>query len=213
MEIWKKQPRDPLWKLPVSMLIFWSVICHLAFGCCWDIWRHSRVFENRQFMRIDFQSKESHLLYWEPLMELWVLIFYYSVTAPNCGENTHTHTHTHTHTPSHSALKLQCWLFQNITHLQGITRGMPSSSVNGISQGRILKWVDISFSRRSSQPRDQTFVSCKSPALADRFFTCQPLGNIFMYLHSQLCLIFKKWKDKKDVHRSTVHNSQNMEAT
>ena len=87
------------------------------------------------------------------------------------------------------------------------------TSVHGILQTRILQWVAISFSRRSSQPRDQTFVSCKSPALADRFFTGQPLGNIFMYLHSQMCLIFKKWKDKKDVHRSTVHNSQNMEAT
>ena len=32
----------------------------------------------------------------------------------------------------------------------------PSSSVHGILQARILKWVAISFSRRSSQPRNQT---------------------------------------------------------
>ena len=80
-------------KLPASLLIFWSVICHLAFGCCWDIWRCSRVFENRQFTRIDFQSKESHLLYWEPLMELWVLIFYHSVTVPTCKTKTKTKKH------------------------------------------------------------------------------------------------------------------------
>ena len=35
----------------------------------------------------------------------------------------------------------------------------PGSSVHGISQGRILEWVAISFPRGSSQPRDQTRVS------------------------------------------------------
>ena len=35
----------------------------------------------------------------------------------------------------------------------------PSSSVHGILQARILEWVAISFSRRSSPPRDQTQVS------------------------------------------------------
>ena len=35
----------------------------------------------------------------------------------------------------------------------------PGSSVNGILQTRILEWVAIPFSRRSSQPRDQTRVS------------------------------------------------------
>ena len=34
----------------------------------------------------------------------------------------------------------------------------PGSSVHGISQARILEWVAISFSRGSSQPRDQTWV-------------------------------------------------------
>ena len=35
----------------------------------------------------------------------------------------------------------------------------PGSSVHGISQVRILDWVAVSFSRGSSQPRDQTGVS------------------------------------------------------
>ena len=35
----------------------------------------------------------------------------------------------------------------------------PGSSVRGISQARIVEWVAISFSRGSSQPRDQTSVS------------------------------------------------------
>ena len=35
----------------------------------------------------------------------------------------------------------------------------PGSSVHGIPQARILEWVAISFSKGSSQPRDQTHVS------------------------------------------------------
>ena len=37
---------------------------------------------------------------------------------------------------------------------------LPGSSVHGILQARILEWVAIPFSRRSSWPRDQTHVSC-----------------------------------------------------
>ena len=35
---------------------------------------------------------------------------------------------------------------------------LPGSSVHGIFRARILEWVAISFSRRSSPPRDQTRV-------------------------------------------------------
>ena len=44
---------------------------------------------------------------------------------------------------------------------------LPGSAVHGIFQARILEWAAISFSRGSSQPRDQTCVSC----IADRRFT------------------------------------------
>ena len=40
-------------------------------------------------------------------------------------------------------------------------------TVHGILQARILEWVDIPFSSRSSQPRDQTQVS----HIARGFFT------------------------------------------
>ena len=39
---------------------------------------------------------------------------------------------------------------------------LPGSSVLLISQARILEWVAIPFSTGSSQPRDQTWVSCVS---------------------------------------------------
>ena len=37
---------------------------------------------------------------------------------------------------------------------------LPGSSLHGIFQARTLKWVPISFSRGSSQPRNRTQVSC-----------------------------------------------------
>ena len=40
--------------------------------------------------------------------------------------------------------------------------GLPDSSVHGILQARILGWVAISFSRASSQSRDQIPFSCTS---------------------------------------------------
>ena len=36
----------------------------------------------------------------------------------------------------------------------------PSSTVHGILQARILEWVAIPFSKRSSRPRDETQVFC-----------------------------------------------------
>ena len=43
----------------------------------------------------------------------------------------------------------------------------PGSFLHGILQARILEWVAIAFSRASSRPRDQTWVSC----IVGRFFT------------------------------------------
>ena len=49
----------------------------------------------------------------------------------------------------------------------------PGSSVHGISQERILKWVAMPSSRRSSLPRDRTCVSC----VVGGFFTTEPAGK------------------------------------
>ena len=40
-------------------------------------------------------------------------------------------------------------------------------TIHGILQARIPEWIAVPFSRRSSQPRDQTQVS----HIAGRFFT------------------------------------------
>ena len=44
---------------------------------------------------------------------------------------------------------------------------LPNSCVHGIFQAIVLEWIAISFSMVSSQPRDQTRVSC----IVDRRFT------------------------------------------
>ena len=53
---------------------------------------------------------------------------------------------------------------------------LPGTSVREISQARILEQVAISFSRGSSQPRDQTRASGVS-CTAGRLCTTEPLGK------------------------------------
>ena len=80
---------------------------------------------------------------------------------------------------NHSVLKIQRRNFLGISDDGGglVTKScptiVPGSSVPGILQARILEWVAISFSRGSSQPRNQTQVSC----IAGRFFTAEPPGT------------------------------------
>ena len=58
-----------------------------------------------------------------------------------------------------------------LTLCDPIDCSLPSSSVRGILQARILEWIAISFSRVSSQPRNRTQVSC----IAGRCFTGKPI--------------------------------------
>ena len=51
----------------------------------------------------------------------------------------------------------------------------PGSSVHGISQARILEWVDTSFSEDLRKPG----VKPAYPTLAGGFFTAGPLGSPF----------------------------------
>ena len=63
------------------------------------------------------------------------------------------------------------------------------SSVNRILQARILEWIAISFSRGSSQPRDQTWVSCIAGIF--QTFKCtvywiQEVVSNFQFYHKQI---------------------------
>ena len=57
---------------------------------------------------------------------------------------------------------------------------LPGSSVHRTRQARILEWVAISFSRGSSQPRNQTRVSC----IAGRFFTDWAMREACRFTHT-----------------------------
>ena len=55
---------------------------------------------------------------------------------------------------------------------------LPSFSVHGILQARVLEWIVIPFSRGSSWPRDWTQASC----IAGRFFTIWATREARYYL-------------------------------
>ena len=59
----------------------------------------------------------------------------------------------------------------------------PGSYVRGILQARILEWVAISFSRGSSQPRDEP----ESPTFQADSLLSEPLGkmyNLHIYINT-----------------------------
>ena len=71
--------------------------------------------------------------------------------------------------------------------------------VHGILQARILEWVAMPFSRRSSHPRDWTWVSY----IADRFFTIWATKPVYPY--------GKKCKQDHSVRRKFNWEGNNMQ--
>ena len=69
----------------------------------------------------------------------------------------------------------------------------PGSSVHGLFQAIILEWVAISFTRGSSQPRNQTQVSC----IAGRFSFILILDGIALAAHGKMPLRPKNSKNQK----------------
>ena len=89
---------------------------------------------------------------------------------------------------------------------------LPGSSVHGILQARILEWVTVHFSRGSSQPRDQTQVSC----IAGRFYTIWATREAQNTVHDPFCVLFIygikikkeiKHKQMKPFHLLLQHSS------
>ena len=108
------------------------------------------------------------------------------VRAPNVLMSTSLHLHP----PKLSSCKswpLCCvlptlWvaLWQpSLPDLQGPCPGLCvcAQPLSGIFQARILEWVAISYSWRSSQPRDRTLVSCVSCVGRWILYHCCHLGS------------------------------------
>ena len=73
----------------------------------------------------------------------------------------------------------------------------PGSSVHGISQVRILEWVAMSFSRESSQPRDQT----ESPAWQADSLPLSHQGSPSLYLARTLYILEPLWNLSSKVYK------------
>ena len=87
------------------------------------------------------------------------------------------------------------------THWDHKDCSLPGSSVQGIFQARILKWVAISCSRGSSRPRDWTCISCV-PCTRSGFFTTAPPGKLHLELAYCLFMVFQAsqiWEVVSDI--------------
>ena len=93
---------------------------------------------------------------------------------------------------------------------------LPGSSVHGIFQARVLKWVAISFSRGSSWPRDWTLDS----HIVGRCFTLwvtrgskeqesinllEPINNSVKFQDIKLSLNSINLNIKQKIQKSTIH--------
>ena len=103
-----------------------------------------------------------------------------------------------------SLRNFNCWYISSIVALQTewscqshpilcdpMDYSLPGSSVHGIFQARILEWVTISFSRRSSPPRDWTWVS-------------QIVGRPFTIWATRASLIVQLLKNLPAIHETPV---------
>ena len=105
----------------------------------------------------------------------------HGVAKSHTGLNSHSHTHSMEYFSLLFATRCFGFLSTSVKNVMGILIevkvlitqscmtlcnpmdcSLPGSSVYGISQARTLEWIAISSSRGSSQPRDQTHVSCVS---------------------------------------------------
>ena len=95
------------------------------------------------------------------------------------------------------ALEYCFWAFMSHLHAKSLRLcptlcnpmecSLPSSSIHGILQARILEWVVMPSSRGSSQPRDQTQVS----HITGRFFTSWATREAQEYWSGSLYLLQK----------------------
>ena len=83
----------------------------------------------------------------------------------------------------------------------------PGSSVHGIFQARILKWVAISFSRRSSRPRDWTRISCTVGRFFTNWVTRKPSVGLLP------CRKGKKKKRERERERGRMVSSPSFRST
>ena len=85
---------------------------------------------------------------------VFYLSFYIQVSIPTFKKNTLSISNALVSVCMHAKSLQSC-----PTLCDTMDCSLPGSSSHGILQARILEWVAMSSSRRSSRPRDQTWVS------------------------------------------------------
>ena len=80
---------------------------------------------------------------------------------------------------------------------------LPSSSVHGIFQAIVLEWIAISFSKGSSQPRDQTRVSL----IVDRRFIVRATREV----HRKMIYLQAVDQVRKSGQKTRNQQSQGLE--
>ena len=128
----------------------------------WDLHVHTAIF------KMDNQQGPTYCVAQETLLN----VRWQPRTEGSLGENGYMYVYGW-------VSLLSTWNYPNIVNQLlnwielKVTQSCPTLwdpidyTVHGILQARILEWVVFPFSRGSSQPRDQTQVSC----IAGRFFT------------------------------------------
>ena len=107
-------------------------------------------------------------------------------------------------TNTHFTLKWKCWSHSCVWLSDPTDCSPPGYSVHGILQARIPEWVSISYPRRSSWPKDQTwvlwilgrfFIDWATRAFTlSMFFKCINFDNMYGKRNSFLQLGQKKKK-------------------
>ena len=99
------------------------------------------------------------------------------------------------------------WCFQSLSHVwlfrDPMDCSLLGSSVQGISQARILEWVAISFSRGCSQPRGRNRDSCMGRRWATREAFVSYTRN-----HFKIMKYFKHYKMYKHLYPQSLNKSQ-----
>ena len=133
-----------------------------------SVYRKSREIHRSQTQRVCTDS------YQQPNMKRVMMLGNY---IHNHISHTSTQIHhTHSTYTIHFIFFLDCCYAVSkscLTLCDPLDGSLPSSSVHGISQARILECVAIFFSGGSFRLRDQTQVSC----IAGGFFTTEPPGK------------------------------------
>ena len=107
----------------------------------------------------------------------------------------------HIYIPYKVKWKWSCSVVSN--SLRPVDCSPPSSSVHGILQARILEWVAISFSRGSSQPRDQTQVSC----IAGRHFNLWATREAHIPYKFTSIIKLQRSSESENISHSVMSNS------